>query len=121
MGDAIIQARIQTAYGNIENALQLYAKAAAEEEALAEYCESIGLNEKAYYHWLSGANCWTKAGNLYRGIEIGEKMLTLDILTPHKQKQVEEMIERLRAERREWFTLNQERQEATERQRSKPI
>ncbi len=119
-GDTIIRAGMSETMGEVETALGLYAVAAAEEEELAEYCEGIGLHEKAYYHWLGAADCWGRAGNLHRGIQIGEKMLTLDILTPHKRKQVETMIERLRDERREWYALSQQRQQKAAQQRTEP-
>jgi hypothetical protein len=76
------------------------------------------LHEKAYYHWLSGANCWAAAGNPHRGIQLGEKMLTLEILTPHKREQVERTIQRIRDAQQEWFAWQKQREQSQEQSRT---
>lgn len=68
-GDALIKAGMLETQGEVEEPLRLYAEAAAEEDALAKYCRSIGLHEKAFYHAKSGAHCWEKAGDLHTAAE----------------------------------------------------
>lgn len=120
MGDTIIQARMQEAMGEVETALGLFASAASEEEALAEYCRSIGLEEKAFYHLVSGANLWGRTGNLYRAVQLSESLRSWETLSPKQRELVERTVERWQAARQEWYALHQERQEAQERQRSEP-
>lgn len=117
-GDTIIQARMQEAMGEVETALGLYAVAASEEEAVAEYCQSIGLEEKAFFHLVSGANLWGRTGNLYRAVQLSESLLSWETLKPKQRELVERTVERWRTKRRQWHALEQELQEAAGRQRS---
>ena len=117
-GDTMIRARMTEQAGDIETALGLYAEAASEEEAVAEYCRSIGLEEKAFYHLVSGANLWGRTGNLYRAVQLSESLRTWETLTPKQRELVERTVERWQTARQEWHTLNQERQEAAEQQRT---
>ena len=117
-GDMLIRARMTEQMGEVETALGLYAEAASEEEALAEYCLSIGLKEKAFYHLVSGANVWGRAGNLYRAVQLSESLRTWETLTPGQVKLVERTVERWLVARQAWHTMNRERQEAAGGQRS---
>jgi len=106
----LIRARILEASGEVDAALTLYAEAAEMEEQLAAYCRSLGLIEKSWIKAISAAGCWEAAGDLHRALQGYQTLLADPTLTPQMRKQVCELAEALREQRRQWSVFRQQHQ-----------
>ncbi len=101
----MIRAWMLEEQGDIDTALSLYAEVAMMEEQIAEYSLSIGLRKKSWINAISAAGCWAKAGDLSRALQGYETLLQDTALPAKTQQRIHALADKLRDERRQWFSF----------------
>ncbi|MEM7533865.1 MAG: hypothetical protein AAF639_16895 [Chloroflexota bacterium] len=99
----LLQANMHELQQQFKDASNLFAKSAEIEAQLAETVQEHGRPDLAAVHLVSEMSCWAAAGDTYRALTQGQKMLALSFLTPEQQTHVRDFIEQLEERRQAWM------------------
>ncbi len=99
----LLRANLYEAQQQFDEAAELFAQSARIEANLAATAQRYGQADTALVHLLSEMSCWAAAGDTYRALVQGKRMLTIPTLTPAQRSHISDFVEQLNQRRHAWM------------------
>ncbi|MEM7133964.1 MAG: hypothetical protein AAF702_47155 [Chloroflexota bacterium] len=99
----LLRANMHEAQQEFDEAAELFAKSAMLEAELAVTAYEYNQPDIALVHLISEISCWAAAGDTYRAVSQGQRMLASPTLTTAQRIHLNELVEKLNLRRRSWM------------------
>ena len=101
--NSLLRANMLEAQQQFTEAAELFAASATIEAELATIAQSHGQSDIALIHLISEMSCWAAAGDTYRALSQGQKILLVPGLTAGQKAHVEHFLQQLKQRRQMWM------------------